>query len=144
MLSANGFFKAQLDLVGRVSTKNCIVMGDFNLDARMAHNQDYSQKTLLEILENLTLSKNSMQIIDFTTWSKSIKGILKQSLLDHVYVSNFAMVENVEFDVPIFGDHVLDKVKLICEKASSQNIIKIKRAWSKYSTERICKRVMIW
>ena len=85
-----------------------------------------------------------MQIIDITTWSRSIKGILKQSLLDHVYVSNFAMVENVEFDVPIFGDHVLDKVKLICEKASSQNIIKIKQAWSKYSTECICKRVMIW
>ena len=52
MLSTSGFFKAQLDLVGRVSSKNC------DLDARMAHNQDYSQKTLLKILENLTLSKN--------------------------------------------------------------------------------------
>ena len=80
-----------------------------------------------------------MQIIDITTWSRSIKGILKQSLLDHVYVSNFAMVKNVDFEVPIFGDHVLVKVKLICEKASSKNIIKTKRAWSKYSTERICK-----
>ena len=58
----------------------------------MAHNQDYSQKTLLEILNSLALEKNVMRMIDFTTWSRTVKGNFKQSLLDHVYVSNFAML----------------------------------------------------
>ena len=140
-LSANEFFKTQLDLIGAVSNENCIVMGDFNLDARMAHNQDYPQKALLEILNNLTLEKNLMQIVDFTTWTRSVKGNIKQSLLDHVYVSNFAIVENVDFVVPTFGDHLLVKVELILVKNCYRNVIKIKRAWSKYSPESLCKKL---
>ena len=108
-MSASEFFKAQLELVGEICIDSCIVMGDFNLDARMAHNQDYTQKALLNILIEFSYSKNLMQIIDFTTWSRSIKGNLKQSLLDHVYVSNFAMVEDAIFEVPTFGDHVFVK-----------------------------------
>ena len=80
-----------------------------------------------------------MQIIDFTTWSRSTKGNLKQSLIDHVYVSNFAIVENVDFEVPTIGDHVLVKVKLIIKKDCCKNVTKIKRAWSKYTPERVCK-----
>ena len=58
--------------------------------------------------------------VDFTTWSRTLKGKLKQSLLDHVYVSNFAMVENVDFEVPTFGDHVLIKVKVTVDKSCYQ------------------------
>ena len=107
----------------------------------MAHNQDYSQKTLLEILNSLALEKNVMQIIDFTTWSRTVKGNFKQSLLDHVYVSNFAMVENVDFEVPTFGDHVSVKVKFAIKGDCYQSKIIIKQAWSMYSSERVCKEL---
>ena len=139
MLSANGFFKTQLEVVEGVVTENCSVMGDFKLDAQMDHNQDYTQKALLKILKIVTLAKNLMQIVDFTTWSRTVKGNLKQSLLDHVYVSNFAMVKNVDFEVPTFVDHILIKVKLPFKKIFYQNTDKIKRAWSKYLIEQVYK-----
>ena len=112
VVTANDFFKAQLELLERVTTENCIILGDFNLDARMEHNLDYKQKSLLEPLINFALIKNLVQIIDFTTWSCNVNGTLKQSLLDHIYVTNFAMIENVDFEVPTFGDHLMIKVNV--------------------------------
>ena len=138
MMSASDFFKRQIELVKKVATKNCIVMGDFNLDARMNHNQDYNQKALLEILNSATSAKNLMQIIEFTTWSRTIKGTLKESLLDHVYVCNFALVENIDFEVPAFGDHVLIKIKMNMNNSCYQNTVITKRSWSNYSVDSIC------
>ena len=53
-------------------------------------------------------------------------------MLDHVYVRNFALVTNVTFSVPVFGDHVLVLVELSASNFS--NIDKVsKRDWSKYN-----------
>ena len=92
VVTANDFFKAHLDLLEQVTKGNCVILGDFNLDARMEHNMDYKQKNLLEPLINFALRKSLIQRIDFTTWSCNINGILKQFLLDHVYVTNLVIV----------------------------------------------------
>ena len=115
-----------------------MIMGDFNLDARMEHNLDYKQKALLEPLPNFALSKDLVQIIDFTTQSRIINGVLKQSLLDHVYVSNFAMIENVDFETPTFGDHLLIKIKIVQKMKEYKVKSIVKRSWSKYSVARLC------
>ena len=72
------------------------------------------------------LRKNLFQIIDFTTWSRNINGNLKQSLLDHVYVTNVTKVENVDFEVPTFGDHLLIKIKILMRPLvqDEKNIVK--------------------
>ena len=65
-----------------------------SLDARMTHRSDYNYKIPLASLTDLALTQNLTQIVTFNTWSRTIKGIKKESLLDHVYVNNFASVNN--------------------------------------------------
>ena len=47
------------------------------------------------------------QVVDFKTWSRTINGTKKESLLDHVYINNLATFCSVYFETPVFGDHVL-------------------------------------
>ena len=68
----------------------------------------------------------------FNTWSRTIKGVIKESVLDHVYVNNFASVLNVTFSVPVFGDHILVLVELNV-KCSVNNDTFQKRDWTSYS-----------
>ena len=76
---------AQLDLLKNELTGNCVVMGDFNLDARIDLRLDYQHRVQFEILSNFALNENLIQIIDFTTWLRIINGIMIQFLHDHVY-----------------------------------------------------------
>ena len=64
-------------------------------------------------MNDFALSNNLSQIVDFCTWSRTINGIRKESLLDHVYVNNPAVINTVTFETPLFGDHVLIIVNLI-------------------------------
>ena len=41
MQSPESFFIAQLEIVRSALNDNCVIMGDFNLDAGMAHRNDY-------------------------------------------------------------------------------------------------------
>ena len=86
---------------------NCFILGDFNLDARMEYRDDYYCKTHLQNLLNVTLENNFEQIVNFDTWSRTISGAKKSSILDHVYSNNHAMFKYVTFQTPTFGDHVL-------------------------------------
>ena len=42
----------------------------------------------------------------FNTWSRTINGIRKQSLLDHIYVNNVESVTSVNYIEAAFDDHV--------------------------------------
>ena len=85
MQSPISFFNTQLELLKNSLNTNCIVMGDFNLDANMIHRVDYIYKLPMTSLLDFTLSNNLMQVVNFNTWSRIIKGIKKESCLDHVY-----------------------------------------------------------
>ena len=73
---------------------------------------DSHHKTTLNNLINCALDANLKQVINFDTWSCTINGITKMSMLDHIYVNNIATVNNVKFKVPTFGDHILAIVQL--------------------------------
>ena len=38
------FFETQLEILGNALCKNCFILGDFNLDARMESIPDYDSK----------------------------------------------------------------------------------------------------
>ena len=133
MLSPDAFFNAQLAIIKNALNDNCIIMGDFNLDACMSHRPDYKYKIPLASLSELTLNHNLTQLVSFKTWSRTIKGIKKESMLDHVYVNNFATVANINYCVPAFGDHVLVLVDLNTRVEKSDKVI-TKRDWSCYSS----------
>ena len=43
-MSPDKFFSEQLKIMSNVVCDNCIIMGDFNLDARMSNSPDYLRK----------------------------------------------------------------------------------------------------
>ena len=92
-ISAGDFFNTQLAIIRNALCKNCFVMGDFNLDDGANLRQDYSNKTLLKTLKDFTTELNLLQIVDFNTWSRTINGIKKESLLDHIYLKNVANID---------------------------------------------------
>ena len=106
------FFKVQLEIIGRALCNNCFVMGDFNLDLKMSDRNDYQRRVPLTLLNEFSMKNNLFQIVNFETWSRVIKGVRKESLLDHVYVNNLAFVKNVNFETPTFGDQVLIMTEL--------------------------------
>ena len=80
MQSLDTFFNAQLAIIKSAINDNRVIMGDFNLDAGMAHRQDYNYKVQMASLSNLALTHNLTQIVSFNTWSGIIKGTRKESL----------------------------------------------------------------
>ena len=112
MLSPELFFSNQIAALTNALNDNCFIMGDFNLDATMGDRLDYNYKVPMKCLTEFALEKTLTQLVSFSTWSRIINGIKKESLLDHVYVRNFALVTNITFSVPVFGDHVLILVEL--------------------------------
>ena len=100
MIPPGEFFSAQLEVVRNALTKNCFVMGDFNLDVRMEHRDDYVYKIPLSHLTEFANTNNLVQLVDFNTWSRAINRIKKESLLDHVYVEDDAAVTDIKFKEP--------------------------------------------
>ena len=82
-------------------------------------------------LLEFTLTNNLMQVVNFNTWSRVIKGMKKESCLDHVYVNNLASVINVSPCQPCFGDHTLVLIEL-CLKLPNEKIQITRRDWSSY------------
>ena len=68
--------------------------------------------------------------------SRTINGIKKESLLDHVYANNPALVNAINFETPLFGDHVLIIINLKVQPPKN-NIVSQMRDWSIYSKERL-------
>ena len=136
LMSADALFKAQLDLIKGALSPNCFVIGDFNLDASMAFRDDYYNKKLLRSLIDFTLENNLDQIVTFDTWSRTINGSIKTSILDHIYTNNNAIVNNLNFETPTFGDHVLVMATLTNKNFKGIEM-KIKRNWNLYTPQAV-------
>ena len=133
MISPEAFFNAQLSILKNSLTSNCYILGDFNLDASMAYRPDYNYKIPMTSLSNFVSDSNLYQLVSFNTWSRIIKGIKKESMLDHVYVNNVAQVSNVDYCSPVFGDHVLVLIELNLKQPNSDKF-SLRRDWSRYQS----------
>ena len=133
-MSPAKLFENQLKIIKKSLTCNSVVMGDFNLDARMEGIGSYNLKALLLNLTEFALENKLCQIINFSTWSRIINGTKKESLLDHVYVNNIASVKDVHYVEPVFGDHVLLMIKLQF-RLETNEILKATRNWRAYNSD---------
>ena len=131
------FFKKQLQIVKNAICDNCIVMGDFNLDDGPDLRPDYSNKIMLDSLKLFANELNLIQVVDFNTWSRTINGTKKESLLDHVYLNRVEMLDAVYFDTPLFGDHVLVILDLLIGTTDQVKSTTKKRDWRKYTSSNI-------
>ncbi len=48
-----------------------------------------------------------VQLVDFTTWSRHVNGVVRESTLDHVYASDPTLLTNLSDLKPIFGNHCM-------------------------------------
>ena len=78
-------FVYQLGLVKQAFTTSSILLGDFNLDWQRRHDVSYSHKNYFSDMENLLGTLNLNQLVNFTTWTRTINGEVKQSTLDHIF-----------------------------------------------------------
>ena len=74
-------FTTQIDIIKHVIKGNLsmtpVLVGDFNLDYNKNHNINYNNKRLFDLLNNTILDCNLTQLVDFTTWSRNVGGIVK-------------------------------------------------------------------
>ena len=136
LMTPEAFFVEQLYILNNAMCKNCYIMGDFNLDAKMSNRNDYNRKVPLQILNDFALENQLIQTVDFFTWSRNINGNRKESLLDHVYVSNHATISNVNHKTPTNGDHVLIIVNVNLKAGCTVETTR-KRNWHGYSVVKI-------
>jgi hypothetical protein len=116
-----------------------IIIGDTNLDWNKRHNTGYAHyKALQTWLEHLN-SLGFRQTIKEPTWSRTVKGDLKTSILDHIYVTNIeSFIVKVE-DL-LISDHQAIEISLPDKKTHQ----KIKatpafmRCWKRYTPENLC------
>ena len=95
-VSPETFFSAQLQLLKRALTKDCLILGDFNLDAEMELRQDYAYRIPFKLLSDFKTENNLVQLIDFKTWTGTIIGVRKESTLDHIYTGDATLVNEVK------------------------------------------------
>jgi hypothetical protein len=129
------FFLKQINIIKRNFTSRTVLLGDFNLDARMQYRLDYSHKHIFVCLGELLGELNLHQMVDFPTWSCIINDIKKESILDHIYVNDITLIEKCSYTVPYFGDHVIVTADLWLTYNPPE--VTIKRDWHNYTPEKL-------
>jgi endonuclease/exonuclease/phosphatase family metal-dependent hydrolase len=112
-LSQENAFKNQINQMKRLIPKNseCIVLGDFNINYAKMNNRNVVNRTLTQILKNLVENHSLEQMVSFKTWSRTVNGQFRSSILDHVYVSDNGKIKSITpLSIPI-SDHVPVKVE---------------------------------
>ena len=135
-VTQRGYFTAQLQLVKNAAEqrgdKKLVLLGDFNLNEAMKFNNDYSHKSYYDELNTIFDRLGLIQMVEFETWRRSVNGIMRTSILDHVYTNDVTVIENLKPVDTIIGDHSLITMSLLNEKMPKPDI-SFRRDWSKYS-----------
>ena len=141
-VSPDAFFTAQLRVLSEALTRNCLVMGDFNLDTEMELRSDYVYKLPFRLLSDFKTENNLVQLIDFKTWTRTINGVKKESTLDHIYTDDATLVNEVNFKIPTFGDHFLIIAQLNFNLVNNL-VSHCKRNWSNYCPTKLLNNIFL-
>ena len=133
-------FQEQVEILQEFMNANrgddCIIMGDMNLDERRRSDRSYNLHQLYQIWDEFEKEQNLIQMVKFSTWTRLHGQTLRQSIIDHVYVDNQALVEYVEEISVTIGDHVPVLISLVCKTKTEKRTVYI-RNWKNYSKENL-------
>ena len=136
-------FKNQLQIVKKaIETahgREIIVLGDFNLDESKHNAVDYPRKDLFEELDNVFDPLNLIQLINFPTWQRIINNELRESILDHIYVNNPLIINQLSNIKPLIGDHLLIYFTILGQLEPPK--ISVKRNWRLYDKNLLIQRL---
>ena len=98
-------FNTQLLLIKAAITLSTLILGDFNLDWSRRFDASYAYFNYFEDLD-LHLGEFGLnQMVSKPTWAQTINGIFKDSILDHIYLSNPLSIGEVIYSWQSFTDH---------------------------------------
>ena len=106
------------------------MLGDFNLNYAKINDVDYSHVRYFDDFDDTLNDENLVQIIEFPTWSRVINNSLVESTIDHIYVKDPMIVEEIHSIKPIFGDHLL--ISITVGWGGGAKVESINRDWRKY------------
>lgn len=117
-------------------SKQVMMIGDTNFDYAQKNNQGHTNYSMFQNWLSFTESNGCTQLINDYTWSRSIKGILKTSILDHVYSNDPEKTPTKIIDL-LIGDHkaivVHSNENAGTKKPKPENAMI--RSWKNYSAE---------
>jgi endonuclease/exonuclease/phosphatase family metal-dependent hydrolase len=136
-LSQENTFENQINKMKRLIPRNneCIVLGDFNINYAKRNNRNVVNRTLTQILKNLVENHSLEQMVSFETWSRTVNGQLRSSILDHFYVSDNGKVKSITpLSIPI-SNHVPVKMEYEFLNQTVRKTTMV-RNWKGYSKEK--------
>ena len=97
-------------LIDYINQRSCadeplIILGDFNLDTKMATERSYQHRKIYDDWLNFTDEKGLLQHVQKTTWKKSNSRFSKTSTLDHIYSPN--PTEEISYIDTDHSDHLM-------------------------------------
>ena len=101
----------------------------------MRHNITYARANYFNLFEEVLGNLNLLQLVNFKTWSRLVGLSWRSSTLDHIYVKNMKLIENISKLKPCFGDHLLVMAHLCINRP--QKITYFKRDWRFYSKSKL-------
>ena len=75
------------------------------------------------------------QVVNFVTWTLTVDGNVRESILDHVYTTNPLSILNLNHNWLAFTDHGLIMFQISSKKSELEH--SIRRDWCNYSKEKL-------
>jgi hypothetical protein len=113
-----------------------IILGDFNLDQMRRNDRSYHHSRLYEIWKNFETEHTLLQLVTFTTWARAERGVLKTSLLDHIYTNDKNIIDTIKELTATIGDHSPVLATLTSKERRKKRMI-WRRNWVNYSREKM-------
>jgi endonuclease/exonuclease/phosphatase family metal-dependent hydrolase len=135
------FFENQLKIIKTACTNNTLLLGDFNLDWCKKELRQYAFRAYFDDMERVLSGSDLVQMVNFPTWSRTINGVVKESLLDHLYSNNPLSISDIHSVEPIFGDHYMIVASMCTVKP--QPSFCYRRNWSSYNTTTLCENLAL-
>jgi hypothetical protein len=132
-INAREFFNNQLQLVRGVMTSNTILLGDFNIDWSRKGHSGYALNPYFNDMDLAFEDINIEQLVNFTTWTRTIGEIVRESTIDHFYSTKLTLLSTVSYSKPCFGDHFIINIDYCMEREASKPVVR--RNWKHYSKE---------
>ena len=129
-------FKYQVNIIKNCLTDRTIVLGDFNLDWNKRGCMNYPFRNYFNHWNDEMSGALAIQIVDFPTWSRTVNGILRESVIDHIYVQDPSAISELKGTKLIFGDHQM--ITFNINSDSTKDVYQIRRSWLNYSKGMLC------
>ena len=130
-------FEAQLAkieiAINNDCNRNVVVVGDFNLDDSRRYSINYHNHGLFSKLRDIFDPMGLEQQISFPTWERLVNNVLKNSILDHLYVKDCMLISEIGSIKTEIGDHLLVTFGLMGLPSEPKTVLK--RSWINYSKD---------